>query len=214
MKSKNINIQTLYIIPVVSYSNAGVLKKKILKDNKNKSGIYCWNNLITGKSYVGSSVSLSKRLYNYYSSNYLRNELKVTKSIIYRSILKNGYSNFSLYIIEYCEKDLLIKREQYYIDVLKPEYNILKIASSPLEQKVSSKTRESISNTLSNNLTILLPIRVINLETKEVNSFSNNLKASIFLDTSESTLIRYINKKVLKEKYWITNNINNHRNSK
>lgn len=214
MKSKNINIQTLYIIPVVSYSNAGVLKKKILKDNKNKSGIYCWNNLITGKSYVGSSVSLSKRLYNYYSSNYLRNELKVTKSIIYRSILKNGYSNFSLYIIEYCEKDLLIKREQYYIDVLKPEYNILKIASSPLEQKVSSKTRESISNTLSNNLTILLPIRVINLETKEVNSFSNNLKASIFLDTSESTLIRYINKKVLKEKYWITNNINSDRNSK
>jgi len=106
-----------------------------------------------------------------------------------------------LYIIEYCEKDLLIKREQYYIDVLKPEYNILKIASSPLEQKVSSKTRESISNTLSNNLTILLPIRVINLETKEVNYFSNNLKASIFLDTSESTLIRYINKKVLKEKY-------------
>ena len=141
MKSKNINIQTLYIIPVVSYSNAGVLKKKILKDNKNKSGIYCWNNLITGKSYVGSSVSLSKRLYNYYSSNYLKNELKVTKSIIYRSILKNGYSNFSLYIIEYCEKDLLIKREQYYIDTLKPEYNILKIASSPLEQKVSSKTR-------------------------------------------------------------------------
>lgn len=35
--------------------------------------------------------------------------------------------------MEYCEdKDLVVKREQYYIDKIKPEYNILKFAGSRL----------------------------------------------------------------------------------
>jgi hypothetical protein len=32
--------------------------------------------------------------------------------------------------LEYCNNDVLIKREQYYLDLLKPDYNILKIAYS------------------------------------------------------------------------------------
>lgn len=52
--------------------------------------------------------------------------------IIYKSLLKNGYSNFSLTILEYCDKKDLIKREQYYIDLLKPEYNICLIAGAPM----------------------------------------------------------------------------------
>jgi hypothetical protein len=41
-------------------------------------------------------------------------------------------------ILEYCEPSKVLEREQYYIDLLKPEYNILKTAglgnthSSPL----------------------------------------------------------------------------------
>jgi group I intron endonuclease len=49
-----------------------------------------------------------------------------------RRILKNGYSNFSFTILEYCDKKDLIKREQYYIDLLKPEYNICLIAGAPM----------------------------------------------------------------------------------
>jgi group I intron endonuclease len=50
--------------------------------------------------------------------------------VIHRTLLKYGYSAFSLYILEYCNKEDLISREQYYLDLYKPEYNVLKIAGS------------------------------------------------------------------------------------
>ena len=42
-----------------------------------------------------------------------------------RALLKYGYSKFKLEILEYCKISNLIEREQYYLDNLKPEYNIL-----------------------------------------------------------------------------------------
>jgi len=63
------------IIPVVSYFNADIDKSIIYKENKNKSGIYRWNNLITGKSYIGSSISLSGRFNTYYSLSYLKKKV-------------------------------------------------------------------------------------------------------------------------------------------
>lgn len=134
------------IIPVVSYFNADIDKSIIYKENKNKSGIYRWNNLITGKSYIGSSISLSGRFNTYYSLSYLKKKVEKGSSIIYNSLLKYGYSNFSLDILEYCEPSILIKREQYYIDLLKPEYNILKKAGSRLGTKQSFETKQLISS--------------------------------------------------------------------
>jgi group I intron endonuclease len=97
-----------------------------MKDNKNKSGIYRWTNRITGKFYIGSAVNLTKRLRFYYSSKSIENSLLIKRSYIYTSILKYGYSKFSLEIIEYCDLSILLQREQYYLDTLKPEYNIRK----------------------------------------------------------------------------------------
>jgi len=59
-------------------------------------------------------------------------------------VLKNGYSNFSLEILEYCAASKCIEREQYYLDHLKPEYNILKVAGSSLGFKHSDVTKEKI----------------------------------------------------------------------
>lgn len=136
------------IIPVVSYFNADIDKSIIYKENKNKSGIYRWNNLITGKSYIGSSISLSGRFNTYYSLSYLKKRVEKGSSIIYNSLLKYGYSNFSLDILEYCEPSLLISKEQYYIDLLKPEYNILKKAGSRLGTKQSFETKQVISSAI------------------------------------------------------------------
>jgi group I intron endonuclease len=55
-----------------------------------------------------------------------------------------GFSKFSLEILEYCNIEDLLKREQYYIDLLKPEYNICKIAGSPLGRIVSEATRAKL----------------------------------------------------------------------
>jgi group I intron endonuclease len=57
--------------------------------------------------------------YSLYSLREVRGSI-----IIQRALLKYGYSNFTLDILEYCELDVLIEREEYYINILKPEYNI------------------------------------------------------------------------------------------
>lgn len=118
------------IFPIKTYSNAEKDKSLLYKENSNKSGIYRWNNLITKKSYVGSAKSIRGRFSIYYSTNSIERKLAEGSSAIYSAILKYGYENFSIDILEYCEISALIEREQYYIDLLKPEYNILKIANS------------------------------------------------------------------------------------
>lgn len=65
---------------------------------------------------------------------------KRKSSAIYAAILKYGHYKFSLDILEYCDPSSLIKREQYYLDKLNPEYNILKIAGSRLGTIHSEKT--------------------------------------------------------------------------
>jgi group I intron endonuclease len=50
-------------------------------------------------------------------------------SYICRALLKLGYSAFQIEILEYCDPSLVIKREQYYIDSINPEYNILKVVA-------------------------------------------------------------------------------------
>jgi group I intron endonuclease len=88
-------------------------------------------NNANGKCYVGSAVDLSKRLYNYYNIAFLANQLSKGNSAIYNALLKYGYSSFSLIILEYCDTSLLLKREQFYIDTLKPEYNLAQNAAAP-----------------------------------------------------------------------------------
>lgn len=48
--------------------------------------------------------------------------------LINKALLKYGYSGFMLDILEFCDKDEVIVREQYYLDLFKPEYNVLKKA--------------------------------------------------------------------------------------
>ena len=132
------------IIPVVSYSNADKDKSLIFSENKGKSCIYRFINIVTGKSYIGSSMDF-KRFNTYYSEDAMRKELSKGRSYIYSALLKDGIHNFSLDILEYCEIKVLIEREQYYFDLLKPEYNILKVAKSRLGCKHSEATKAKMS---------------------------------------------------------------------
>jgi group I intron endonuclease len=132
------------VIPIVTY-NASRDKSNIYTENKNKSGIYRWNNLTTGKCYVGSSKCLASRLSIYYSKKAMLNKLSTRTSIIYSALLKYGYNSFSVDILEYCEIDVLVEREQYYLDILKPKYNILKAANSRLGSKHTLETRALMS---------------------------------------------------------------------
>lgn len=126
----------------VSYANADTQKESILNDNKGKAGVYCWTNIESGKKYVGSSVDIYRRFMNYYNIKYITRACK--SSLICRALLKYGYSKFKLEILEYCDQDSAIEREQYYIDLLNPEYNILKVAGSLFGYKHTPESLEKM----------------------------------------------------------------------
>lgn len=101
------------IKPEVVYANTDVDKIQILADNRKRTGVYRWTNKQNGNTYIGSSVNISVRVYTYYS---LRSLAKNNRPID-RALLKYGFSNFSLEILEYCDKYNVLEREQYYMNL-------------------------------------------------------------------------------------------------
>jgi len=102
------------VFPVLKYDNADIQKLQAIKENRGKSGVYRWTNKLNGKSYVGSSINLVQRFTNYYSFNYIsKNKMSISKALI-----KYGYSNFTLEILEFCDPSNAILREQHYLDFL------------------------------------------------------------------------------------------------
>jgi group I intron endonuclease len=112
----------------------------ILKDNNSKSDIYCWVNNVNNKTYVGSGVNLTKRLISYFN----KNELNRNPRPIQEALVKYGHKNFRLEILEYCPKSKLLEKEQFYLDLLVPDYNILKYAYSLLGFKHSQETIDKL----------------------------------------------------------------------
>jgi hypothetical protein len=132
------------VLLVIPFSNIVTDKKQILKDNKGKSGIYIFTNLKNDKKYIGSSDNLRRRFLQYYNLNYL---IRSNYMRICRALLQHGHYNFNLSIIEYCKVEHLLIREGYYIDLLKPEYNILlEPTAGSTGFKHSPETREKMRN--------------------------------------------------------------------
>lgn len=50
---------------------------------------------------------------------------------ICKALIKYGHSSFSFIILEYCEADVRIERENFYINLFSPAYNVLKQAGLP-----------------------------------------------------------------------------------
>lgn len=230
MNNNNYN-DNIDIIPVLSYINAEKYKSIIYKENNNKSGIYRWNNLVTGSSYIGSAVNLTKRLRNYFSIGFLKKETRRNNSIISNALLKHGYNNFSVDILEYCEPSVLIAREQYYFDRLKCDYNILKIAGSRFGCKHSPETLLKFKNrklspealinlklAKAGKTPVYTPLRRINLLkatahiTTVMNKNNNTIKVyesinsfSREIGINKVTILKYINtNKWLRNTYLIT----------
>lgn len=131
------------------YNNLHLLEvQRILQeDNRNKAGIYLIRNNINGKSYVGSAIT---NRFNFRFRNHL---IHLTGSKLVRlSVLKYGLENFSFFILEYFPNLInkenlsslhvkLLERENFYIDLYKPAYNVLCFASSSLNYKHSDETK-------------------------------------------------------------------------
>lgn len=128
---------------VIVFSDADKDKLDILKYVKGTAGIYMWTNKLNGKKYVGSSMALKRRLLEYYNVNRLLNEKSMPINV---ALLKYGYSNFSLTILDICEKDSLMSREKHFFEVYSPEYNILKTPGSPSRGSGWTHSEATIEN--------------------------------------------------------------------
>ena len=118
--------------------------KDIRYNNSPKSGIYIITNIVNDKFYIGSASHLSVR-WNYHKSKMRGN--KSDCKILQKAWNKYGEENFIFRILEMVEdKTKLLEREQFYLDSMKPQYNILKIAGSCLGVKRSAETCKRISN--------------------------------------------------------------------
>ena len=130
---------------LAKYHNVDICKEKILSDNQNKSGIYMFQNSINGKRYIGSAVNFRNRFQKYFNINHL---LSNTCMYICRALLKHGYSNFSLTILEYCEPSKCLEREGFYLKKFKPEYNISQDPTAPMYGRThSDATKKKIYDT-------------------------------------------------------------------
>ena len=106
-----------------------------------KTGIYKITNPITNDFYIGSAINIEKRWQTH------RDTLKRKK---HKNIhLQRAYDkeniSFIFEILELCDKNTLIEREQSYIDNLKPKYNICRQAKSSLGVKRSEETKKKLS---------------------------------------------------------------------
>lgn len=79
---------------------------------KVESGIYCIENLVNGKKYIGQSCNLDWRWYDH--KRRLIKQRHDNKHL-QASCNKYGIDNFKFDIIEYCDEDKLNEREIYWI---------------------------------------------------------------------------------------------------
>lgn len=87
-------------------------------------GVYSIENTVTHHRYIGQSTNIRKRWNNHKSAAFNRNSHEYHRPL-YKDIRLYGLSNFKLEIIESClSAEDLIVRECYWINTLKPEYNL------------------------------------------------------------------------------------------
>lgn len=177
----------LVVAPMVIYPNLDLSKKKICEDNKRKSGIYRFTNRTNGKQYIGSSIDLRRRMLEYLSFNFLN---KHESMAICHALLKYGYSGFSMDILEYCDPSILIERENYYFQLLSPEYNIVKVAGNPpmLGLKHSEESKAKIGAGQPQTI----KVEVHDLELNIKSNYPSISSAAKALGMSKTNIIRYL----------------------
>lgn len=107
------------------------------------SGIYKITCLSNNKTYIGSSKNCNVR---YNQHTYKLNKGKHKNQHLQNAWNKYGKENFVFEILATCPPEYLIKLEQWFLDSLKPEYNICKIAHSTLGIKLSETVKQNLRN--------------------------------------------------------------------
>jgi len=111
-----------------------------MTDNKQKSGVYEILNITNGKRYVGSAVNLPRRKNDHWRrlrGNHHRNQ--------YLQNAWNKYNEEALEfeVLEHLEPEILVSFEQWWMNMLQPEYNMCPVAGNSLGY---THTDEALAN--------------------------------------------------------------------
>jgi group I intron endonuclease len=134
------NLSNLPFLYVKKYENLHTTQTQLLivKENRQKSGIYLIYNNMNDKFYIGSAIT------NRINVRFRNHCIHQTGStLLCRAIKKYGLENFSFFILEYYpgfihKENLksahlkLLSIETKYINQLNPVYNILTLAGSSI----------------------------------------------------------------------------------
>ena len=140
-----------HLKPVKVYNSLKDDRVQILKNEKDKSVVYCLINKINGHAYVGSSINLSSRMRNYLNNTFLKSKQNINIPIV-NALLKYDQLNFTLLLMEYVEAESLTIRETFYISLLMPYYNVLKQGYSSLGYKHTEETKQLLSKLAKNRI--------------------------------------------------------------
>lgn len=88
-------------------------------DIKDEPGIYKITNINSGKSYIGKSTNVKKRIQDHCKS--VVGLSTISDQAVHHAILKEGFWNWSIEVITYCDKDKLSELEKYYIEFFKSQ---------------------------------------------------------------------------------------------
>lgn len=105
-------------------------------------GIYAITENNNQKLYIGSAKNIIGRWLTHIRE--LSGQCHTNK-ILQNSWNKYGEESFEFTVLEECQIDKLLDREQYYIDALKPQFNICQTAGSRLGTKHSEETKRMYS---------------------------------------------------------------------
>ena len=185
--------------------------KEIGKFLMKKCGIYIITNLQNGKRYIGSSKNLYERLYKHFYD--LENN-KHSNTYLQNSWDKYGGESFIYGILEFVEENYQYNIEQYYIDCIKPEYNI---EQDVVNNTKTKETKNKISNTLKEryksgeiqlhkNDQYSLPVYIYDISTWTLIEECKTLpQASLLLYNSKSGLnLSNVYSRIAKDKYIVS----------
>jgi hypothetical protein len=86
---------------------------------EDKPGIYKLTNIDSGKSYVGKSTNVKKRIQDHFKSSV--GITSIADQAVHHAMLETGLWNWSIEVIQYCDKEQLNELEKYYIEFFKSQ---------------------------------------------------------------------------------------------
>lgn len=160
--------------------------------------IYCIQNNINGNIYVGSTIDYNRRIKSHLNQ---LNQNKHCNIHLQRAWNMYGKENFDIFILRNSNKEMLLSDEQWCLDIIKPEYNICKIAGNTLGLKWDEERRIKQMKYISNrselhnkNLSISMKnnLELIKISSDRCKLMCENNKRKIeVLDLNENVLFTF-----------------------